>query len=302
MTPPILPPPILPPPILPPPVRQPGPPSAVPAIIVPARAVPLRLTLPAGRLLRDAVAAGFAAEGLTSGVVTLRAVPVGPFAYVIPALSPDDSHAAFYSDTFRPPAVTMLDAGALTFGTRDGAAFFHGHALWTLADGRVHGGHILPDETVLAATVTVEALGLAGAAFTTGHDPETGFSLFTPHPAPRPDTGSAGGACLAVRLCPNQDLHAALEEICIAHGFTHARIRGGVGSTIGANFADGQSVTYFATEVFIRDGQITPGPDGAPQAVLNVGLVDHSGAVTAGRLQRGANRVLMTFEFVVEAL
>ena len=46
--------------------------------------------------------------------------------------------------------MTRLKIGAMTFGQRDGAPFFHCHALWTEADGRAGGGHILPEETLVA--------------------------------------------------------------------------------------------------------------------------------------------------------
>ena len=90
---------------------------------------------------------------------------LGPFAYVMPALSRTGEHAAFYSETFRPAGVTQLKVGAMTLGLRDGAPFFHCHALWTEADGRSGGGHILPEETVVAEPFAVEAFGIDGAIF-----------------------------------------------------------------------------------------------------------------------------------------
>jgi hypothetical protein len=79
----------------------------------------------------------------------------------MPALSKTGANAAFYSDTFRPAGVTRLRIGAMTLGMRDGAPFFHCHALWTEAGGRAGGGHILPEETVVAEPFAVEAFGLA---------------------------------------------------------------------------------------------------------------------------------------------
>jgi predicted DNA-binding protein with PD1-like motif len=43
----------------------------------------------------------------------------------------------------------------MTLGERDGAPFFHCHALWTEAGGRAGGGHILPEETVVAEPFAV---------------------------------------------------------------------------------------------------------------------------------------------------
>ena len=58
----------------------------------------------------------------------------------------------------------------------------------------------------------------------------------------------------ALRLRPNQDFAGALETFCRERGISRARIHGGVGSTIGARFADGRSVEPFATELAITSG------------------------------------------------
>src|SRR6478609_5204886 len=136
-------------------IIQPGPAAPERIQWIEAHGRRFRMSLAAGLPLLEAVRRGFAAMGFTSGVVTVDGLVLGPFAYVMPALSKTPEHAAFYSDTFRPAGVTRVETGAMTFGMRDGAPFFHCHALWTEADGKVSGGHILPDDTVLAETVTV---------------------------------------------------------------------------------------------------------------------------------------------------
>ena len=52
--------------------------------------------------------------------------------------------------------------------------------------------------------------------------------------------------------------------------------------------------------VFIRRGVIEPGVDGMPRAELDIGLVAHTGEIAEGRLERGQNPVLITFELVIE--
>ena len=108
---------------------------------------------------------------------------LGPFAYVMPALSKTGENAAFYSDTYRPDGTTHTKLGSLTLGTRDGAPFCQCHGLWTEADGKAGGGHMLPDETVVADAFEVEAFGIDGAMFTAEPDPETNSKLFGPVPA-----------------------------------------------------------------------------------------------------------------------
>ena len=79
-------------------------------------------------------------------------------------------------------------------------------------------------------------------------------------------------------------------------------MRGGVGSIIGARFADGTSLVPFATELAIGAGAIAPGAGGALEAQLDIALVDYLGGLAEGRLVRGDNPVLMTMELVVEVL
>ena len=76
---------------------------------------------------------------------------------------------------------------------------------------------------------------------------------------------------------------------------------GGVGSIIGASYRDGRRVDAFATEMAIRSGRISRRRRREPEAVLDVALVDYTGAVSEGRLVRGDNPVLMTVEAVLEA-
>lgn len=256
------------------------------------------LTLPAGALLLEAVREGFATEGFASGVVKLDGLKLAPFAYVMPALSKTPEHAAFYSETFRPEGGARIEVGAMTFGQRDEAPFFHAHALWAEGDGKRGGGHILPDETAVAETITMEAVGLDGAVFAAEPDSETHFKLFGPVAAA--SGGAGAGRFFALRVKPNVDFCGALEAFCAERGIREAVIRGGVGSTIGARFIDGAVVENFATEVAITNGRIAPAA-GDFEAVIDVALVDYSGALASGRLKRGDNPVLMTFELVLEA-
>ena len=274
-------------------VKQPG--AAIEPRIVAAagRGRAFAMAIEAGRPLVDAVRGGFAKEGFRSGALNFGEIALGPMAYVMPALSTDGRNAAFYSDVFRPPGVTRTKGGALTFGRRDGAPYFHCHALWREADGRRCGGHLLPEETMVAEDAAVEAFGLDGAAFEAAADDEINFKVFGPIPAAA--TGArAGTRCLAVRLRPNQDFHAALESVARSAGWRAATLHGGVGSLIGAAFADGTVVENFATEVFVRSGAVSQ--DGAEVAV---GLIDYRGGTAEGRLARGRNDVFITFELIL---
>jgi predicted DNA-binding protein with PD1-like motif len=282
-------------------VRQPGPPAAERIQWVEARGRSFSFVVQAGLPLLEAVRQGFAAQGFAGGVASFGRAALGPFAYVMPALSKTPEHAAFYSETYRPQGVTRLSTATMTLGTRDSAPFFHCHALWTEEGGRDNGGHILPEETIVAEPFEAEAFGLDGALFAAESDPETNFKLFGPIAAAR-RSAETDRRAFALRLRPNQDLATCLEAFCRAHGVSRARIRGGVGSTIGARFIDGRIVEPFATELTVIAGEIAARDDGALEASLDIALVDYTGALGQGRLLRGDNPVLMTMELVLEVL
>ena len=282
-------------------ILQPGRPAPERIQWAEARGRAFSFSCEAGLPLLEAARRGFAAQGFTSGVLNIKSGALGPFAYVMPALSKTGENAAFYSETFRPAGVTRVKMGAMTFGRRDGAPFFHCHALWTEADGRAGGGHILPGETIVAEPFIVEAFGLDGAVFTAEPDPETNFKLFGPIPSAAAGANATSRA-FALRLRPNQDFASALEAFCRERGISAAKLHGGVGSTIGARFADGRLIEPFATEILILSGTIAPDAAGVLRAELDIGLVDYTGGLAMGRLIRGDNPVLMTMELVLEVL
>src|SRR5215468_12779466 len=164
-------------------IKQPGSPVAERIQHVEARGRAFSFTLEAGLPLLEAARRGFAEQGFASGTLNISGGALGPFGYVMPALSKTGENAAFYSDTFRPAGLTRLKLATMTLGARDGAPFFHCHGLWTEADGRSSGGHMLPEETFVAEPFAVDAFGIDGAAFAAEPDPETNFKLFGPIPA-----------------------------------------------------------------------------------------------------------------------
>ncbi len=282
-------------------IKQPGAPHPERIQWVETRGRAFSFMLQAGLPLLEAARRGFAAEGFAGGVLNFGSGALGPFGYVMPALSKTGENAAFYSDTFRPKGVTRTKLGRMTLGTRDGAPFFHCHGLWTEADGRASGGHMLPDETVVAEPFAVEAFGIDGAMFTADPDPETNFKLFGPVTAAN-DGARTTSRAFALRLRPNQDFAGCLEAFCRARGIARAKIYGGVGSTIGARFTHGGVTEPFATELAVTAGTIAPGSSGALEAALDIALIDYTGGMAEGRLVRGDNPVLMTMELVLEVL
>jgi predicted DNA-binding protein with PD1-like motif len=282
-------------------VKQPGQPVAERIQWAEARGRAFGFTLEPGLTLLEAARRGFAAQGFASGTLNIKGGTLGPFGYVMPALSKTGENAAFYSETFRPAGLTRLKLATMTLGERAGAPFFHCHGLWHETDGRASGGHMLPEETFVAEPFEVEAFGIDGAVFAAEPDPETNFKLFGPIPA-RSRGADAPVPAYALRLRPNQDFASSLEGFCRDRGITRARLRGGVGSTIGARFVGGGLIEPFATELAVTSGGVALGKSEALEATLDIALIDYTGGIGDGRLVRGDNPVLMTMELVLEAL
>ncbi|MGY2048983.1 PCC domain-containing protein [Methylobacterium sp. JK268] len=251
-----------------------------------------------GTTLLDALAGPLAAAGMAGATVHLDGGSFSPFAYVMPALSRDPAHAAYYSETFRPPGETRLERASATFGHRDGVPFLHVHGTWIEADGRRRAGHLLPAEVVVATPPRAEAWGCAEAAWSVLPDAETNFALFTPVPGA---VEAAERGCILLKIQPNEELFAAIEATCAALGMRRARVRG-LGSIVRPAFADGRVVPTDASEVLIREGSVAAGPDGSPVADLDIAVVDVDGAIHEGVLARGRNTVCITFELGLEAL
>ena len=283
-------------------ILHPGAPAPERAEIIPVQAENLEATLDPGGTLLDALAGLLAARGGESGALRLTGGAFRPFSYVMPAAAPDDTHVAWFSDRFELAQGVRFVEGSVTFGLRDATPWLHCHAVWIEPGGKRRCGHLLPDEVVIAEPIQVSGCVIRGAAFVVVKDPESNFTLFEPRPRPAMAAVSPAKACvgaLAVRLRPNVDVCSALEQICTEQGFGRAVVRGGVGSVIGTVFDDGTRVLPLATEMMIREGRIEPDETGALRAMLDVALVDQTEAVSEGRLRRGDNPVLITFELVL---
>lgn len=277
-------------------ITQPGPAVEPRVLAVDCRGTELAFTLQAGDKLLDGIAATVSAAGFDSAALELEGGAFGPFTYVIPALSQTPDHAAFYSDMQRPGGSTPLQSARMTFGRKDGEPWFHCHGFWTV-DGATTGGHVIPQETFVSEPIRVRGLGIAGAQFDVAKDPETNFSIFHPRAE---GTASGGVEAIAIRIRPHEDVCRTFEQLAAARGWERARIRGGVASTIGAQFEGGIAVENFATEVFVVDGFVEPDADGQPRAQVDAALIDYTGALASGRYVRGDNPVLMTFEAVLQ--
>jgi hypothetical protein len=265
-------------------IPHPGPPAHTRADILPCEAVSLRLTLRAGLPLTEAIVTAFAAQGFAYGYLRLEGVALAPLAYVMPAPAPGDGHAAWYSATYTQPQARIATGGA-HLGLREGRAFLHCHALMTTGEM----GHVLCDDSRLAADVSLQAWGLRGAGLVAQEDHETHFTLFRPTSLAQPLRANAWLATLR----PNQDICAALQALARAHQITHARVEG-IGSLVGTQFADSPAIASYATEIFLTEATLSP--SGARIKLASVGF---DGLARQGALRAGENAVCVTAELLI---
>lgn len=278
---------------------QPGPIAPIRFDSATGRGRRLAFMTETGASLLESLTAPLLARGWEGGALELSGGAFSPFAYVRPAHSPDGRHVAYYSETFRPEGETRLERATATFGFREGLPFVHVHGVWIEPGGARRGGHVLPHEAMVRAPIEVAAWGSPGVGIAARDDPETGFTLFHPHA--RESAGSGDGQRLVVaRIRPNEDACLAVEAVCRAHGLRRARVRGSVGSLVGAIFADGSGTPDIATEALVVEGWVAPDPAGEPEAFLRVALADMSARIHEGVLVRGANPVCITFELTLE--
>ena len=259
-----------------------------------------QVTLPPGKALLPTLASVLEANHVNSAVARLRGGSFDPFAYCMPALSPTPKHAVYFSERYQPQGTVRLECASVTIGQRDSEPWLHCHGIWYDAAGRRLGGHVLPNDAVISEAIDASIWFLGGASFEVVPSPETGFSLFEAVEAATYASRKNGAFAMSIR--PNEDFCTALEDECRARGIARAQVHGGVGSLIGTTFDDGREVLPFVTEVFIQAGFVAPTSEGDLVAQIDVGLVDNLGGLHEGRLRRGENPILVTFELLVEPI
>ena len=242
--------------------------------------------LPKGATVMQAVGDLFAAHGCKGGVLALDGISCDPMRYVLPALSTDGLHAAWYSATHAPDGPWTIHEATAVVGCKDGAPFLHCHGTWSDGGG-VRMGHLLPLDSVLAADAPVTGLGAAETWFQALPDAETAFTLFTPQ-------GGDGGPALLARILPGQDVVTAIETLAARHGIRDARLHG-VGSIDHIRFAQGHRMDCLATELRLDGARLAAGAAHVP-----LQAVDIHGTIARGTLIRGQNPVGVTLELLIE--
>lgn len=291
-------------------ILHPGIPNLVKTCSVTGRIKSAEVVLQAGPTLLEGMIDALEPFHTQSAVLRLKGGAFASFCYVMPALSKSQEHSVYFSDRYDVAGQVELETASVTYGLRDDKPWLHCHAVWVEPDGSRRCGHLLPGDIRISQPIEASVSLLHGVAFKVKPDTETNFSLFVPEqvkmhpPCSQPDVQdlSSPKTAFAIRLAPNVDVCTALENFCVAHSITRATIHGGVGSTVGAVFDDDRVVEPFVTEMLIRQGRIEPDEQGCMQAQIDISMVDYKGGISEGRLKRGANPVLVTFELVLEPL
>jgi len=289
-----------------------------------------------GQSLLRAVVDALAPFKTSSAVLRFKNGAFEAFSYVMPALSKTPEHAVYFSERYDVGGKVKLESASVTFGVRKGQPWLHCHAVWIEPDGTRRCGHLLPEDIQVSEAIEASVTVLRGVTFSVEPDAETNFSLFVPvaahplsatplelipgvatqsidapqstpehqfsigqHPALGQHSAQLTQSVYAVRLSPNIDVCDALEKFCQSKQIECATILGGVGSTVGAVFDDGRIVEPFVTEMLISQGSVHTDSNNQSIAEIDINMVDYKGGMSAGRLKRGENPVLVTFELVL---
>ncbi len=141
----------------------------------------VRLVLQPGRTMLDAIVEPLLALQMTSASMTILGGRLDQLLYCVAPPDPTGERIANYTRPIDAGAATMIFGNA-TFGrSARGEPVVHCHATFVGADGRVRGGHIVVDRTLVGdAVLPVLATSLDGIELRITQDEETHMPLMRP--------------------------------------------------------------------------------------------------------------------------
>ena len=143
-----------------------------------------RLQLAPGQVLLDALTRAMAAQSVRSAAFALWGGELQTLAYCLPIPDPSGQVIATYGEPRVLGPATLLRASATLGQGAEGQPMLHCHASFADTQGRLCGGHVLPERTVVGARpVQVLATALDGIDLRLGFDPETRLHMLRPQPA-----------------------------------------------------------------------------------------------------------------------
>jgi predicted DNA-binding protein with PD1-like motif len=143
-----------------------------------------RLGLEPGRTLEDALIEPLLLLGVQAASMTLLGGRLERLLYCVAPPDPTGERVANYTRPIDAGAATLIFGNATLGRSARGAPLVHCHATFACADGRVRGGHIVVDRSVVgAAPLPVLATSLDGIELRITQDDETHMPLLRPFAA-----------------------------------------------------------------------------------------------------------------------
>ena len=140
-----------------------------------------RLGLEPGRTMEDAIIEPLLLLGVQAASMTLLGGRLTKLLYCVAPPDPSGERVANYTRPIDAGAVTLIFGNATLGKSARGEPIVHCHATFVCADGRVRGGHIVVDRSVVAgAPIPVLATSLDGIELRITQDDETHMPLMRP--------------------------------------------------------------------------------------------------------------------------
>ena len=168
-------------------VVHPGPPAPVRVEHAQAQATrSLRLVLYSGQTLHEALMAALVPLRVRSAALSISGGLFDELAFCLPIRDPRGEVVCTYGDPIPVRGVRLL-AGSVSFALGDDdRPFIHCHASFCGSDGRLQGGHVLPERARIGADpIVARATVLEGVALRMQFDPETRLNIIRPQPEAR---------------------------------------------------------------------------------------------------------------------
>ena len=140
-----------------------------------------RLALAPGRTLADAIVEPLLRRGVRAASMTLLGGRLTRLLYCVAPPDPSGERVANYTRPIEVGAATLIFGNATLGQSARGEPLVHCHATFVCEDGRVRGGHIVVDRSLVAdATIPVLATSLDGIELRITQDEETHMPLMRP--------------------------------------------------------------------------------------------------------------------------
>lgn len=146
-----------------------------------ARGRHVRLCLPQGCSLHDAIVEGLSSVDVRNASMTLLDGDLEQLSFCLARPDPTGKRVAVYGAPEVIRSARFIFGNATLGKSPTGAPVIHCHAVFRTADGAIRGGHLLTEQTIVGASpVKVVATAIDGFDLRIGFDEETRMPLLRP--------------------------------------------------------------------------------------------------------------------------